>query len=103
RSSPVRTAVSITRRVYPARVRTLAAVPDPATAVPEELRPPPEPDAAARALDLLRRPDFARAFAATAISELGDAFQYVALMWFALVAGGPLGVVAVRLADSVPA
>src|SRR5439155_6717279 len=28
---------------------------------------------------------------------------YIALMWFALVAGGPLGVLAVRLADSVPA
>jgi MFS family permease len=37
------------------------------------------------------------------ISELGDAFQYVALMWFALVSAGPLGVLAVRLADSVPA
>src|SRR6266550_4267294 len=44
-----------------------------------------------------------RAYAAVAISELGDAFQYIALMWFALVAGGPLGVIAVRLADSVPA
>jgi hypothetical protein len=30
-------------------------------------------------------------------------FHYIALMWFALLAGGPLGVVAVRLADSVPA
>ena len=37
------------------------------------------------------------------ISELGDAFQYVALMWFALVSAGPLGVLAVRLADSIPA
>jgi MFS family permease len=37
------------------------------------------------------------------VSELGDAFQYIALMWFALVAGGPLGVIAVRLEDSVPA
>jgi hypothetical protein len=54
-------------------------------------------------LALLRRPDFRRAYAAIAISELGDAFQYVALMWFALLAGGPLGVIAVRLADSVPA
>jgi MFS transporter, DHA3 family, macrolide efflux protein len=42
-------------------------------------------------------------YLAIAVSELGDAFQYVALMWFALVAGGPLGVMAVRLADSVPA
>src|ERR671931_496412 len=44
-----------------------------------------------------------RARRAGAASELGDAFQYVALMWFALVAGGPLAVMAVRLADSVPA
>lgn len=56
-----------------------------------------------RATSLLRRRDFRRAYAAVAISELGDAFQYIALMWFALVAGGPLGVIAVRLADSVPA
>jgi MFS family permease len=55
------------------------------------------------ALELLRRRDFRRAYGAVAISELGDAFQYIALMWFALVAGGPLGVIAVRLADSVPA
>jgi MFS family permease len=55
------------------------------------------------ALALLRRRDFRRAYGAVAISELGDAFQYIALMWFALVAGGPLGVIAVRLADSVPA
>jgi MFS family permease len=55
------------------------------------------------ALSLLRRRDFRRAYGAVAISELGDAFQYIALMWFALVAGGPLGVIAVRLADSIPA
>jgi MFS transporter, DHA3 family, macrolide efflux protein len=77
-------------------------VTDPATASPEELLPReigrPEPASA-----LLRRRDFRRAYAAVAISELGDAFQYIALMWFALVAGGPLGVIAVRLADSVPA
>jgi MFS family permease len=36
-------------------------------------------------------------------SELGDSLHYIALMWFALDAGGPLGVVAVRLADSIPA
>ena len=52
---------------------------------------------------LLGRRDFRRTFLAIAISELGDAFQYIALMWFALEAGGPLGVIAVRLADSVPA
>ena len=75
---------------------------DPITAGPEELRAerPPTTD---RPLELLRRRDFRRAYVAVAISELGDAFQYVALMWVALVAGGPLGVIAVRLADSVPA
>ena len=75
---------------------------DPVTTAPEErlprTTPPPE-----SALGLLRRRDFRRAYAAVAVSELGDAFQYVALMWFALVAAGPLGVIAVRLADSVPA
>jgi DHA3 family macrolide efflux protein-like MFS transporter len=55
------------------------------------------------ALALLRRPDFRRLYLAVAVSELGDAFQYIAIMWFALVKGGPIGVVAVRLADSVPA
>lgn len=75
---------------------------DPATATSEEQLPkgPAHPE---RALDLLKRRDFRRAYAAVAISELGDAFQYIALMWFALLAGGPLGVIAVRLADSVPA
>jgi len=56
-----------------------------------------------RTFDLLRRPDFRRLYLAVAISELGDAFHYIALMWFALIQGGPLGVMAVRLADSVPA
>lgn len=56
-----------------------------------------------RALELLRRRDFRRLYIAVAISELGDAFHYIALMWFALEKGGPLGVIAVRLADSVPA
>lgn len=77
-------------------------MPDPTTTAPVELlpraAPPPE-----RAIALVRRRDFRRAYAAVAVSELGDAFQYVALMWFALVAAGPLGVIAVRLADSVPA
>jgi MFS transporter, DHA3 family, macrolide efflux protein len=76
-------------------------VTDSATAAPEELREPELPGE--RPLALLRRPDFRRTYAAIAISELGDAFQYVALMWVALLAGGPLGVIAVRLADSVPA
>ena len=55
------------------------------------------------ALALLRRRDFRRLFFAVAISEFGDALHYIALMWIALEKGGPLGVVAVRLADSVPA
>ena len=54
-------------------------------------------------LALLERRDFRRLFFAISISELGDAFHYIALMWLALDKGGPLGVVAVRLADSVPA
>ena len=52
---------------------------------------------------MLRRRDFRRTFVAVMISELGDAFQYIALMWIALETGGPLGVIAVRLADSLPA
>jgi MFS family permease len=57
----------------------------------------------ARALALLRRPDFRSLYLAVSASELGDSLHYIALMWFALDVGGPLGVVAVRLADSVPA
>ena len=75
---------------------------EPATANPEELLPR-ETARPERASALFRRSDFRRTYAAVAVSELGDAFQYIALMWFALVAGGPLGVIAVRLADSVPA
>jgi MFS family permease len=75
---------------------------DPVTAAPEEslaleTLPPPG------TLALLRRPGFRRVYLAVATSELGDAFQYIALMWAALLAGGPLGVIAVRLADSLPA
>ncbi|HEY3050556.1 MAG TPA: MFS transporter [Gaiellaceae bacterium] len=75
---------------------------EPATTTPEELLPR-ETERPERASALLRRRDFRRTYAAVGVSELGDAFQYIALMWFALVAGGPLGVIAVRLADSVPA
>jgi MFS family permease len=76
-------------------------VSDPVLDVPRELEPaPPVPGGA---LGLLRRADFRRLYLAVAASELGDALHYIALMWFALDAGGPLGVVAVRLADSVPA
>jgi MFS transporter, DHA3 family, macrolide efflux protein len=55
------------------------------------------------ATHLLRRRDFRRTYAAIVVSELGDSFHYIALMWFALVTAGPLGVLAVRLADSLPA
>ena len=74
---------------------------DPVTAVPDELRTAPARPA--RALGLLRRNDFRSVYLAVAASELGDALHYIAIMWFAFDAGGPLGVVAVRLADSVPA
>lgn len=75
---------------------------DPVTAAPEEavaLEALPS----AGALALLRRPGFRRVYLAVTASTLGDAFQYIALMWAALLAGGPLGVLAVRLADSLPA
>lgn len=75
---------------------------DPVTALPEEtreiaLQPPPP------AVRLLRRHDFRKVFLAISASELGDSLHYIALMWVALQTAGPLGVVAVRLADSVPA
>lgn len=78
---------------------------DPLTGVPEELRPehPFGIEEPQRALALLRRRDFRHAYLAISTSELGAAFHYIALMWTALTAGGPLGVMAVRLADSVPA
>ena len=82
----------------------LSVVTDRAGAAPRELEPEGQvPPAAERALALLRLRDFRRTYFAIAASELGDAFQYIALMWFALLAGGPLGVMAVRLADSIPA
>ena len=80
---------------------------DPITAEPEEIRAPAGPpligEAQSGALALLRRPQFRRLYLAVATSELGDAFQYIALMWAALLAAGPVGVIVVRLADSVPA
>jgi len=57
----------------------------------------------APSLALLRRRDFRVLFLAVCTSELGDALSYIALMWLALTKGGALGVVAVRLADSLPA
>ena len=75
---------------------------DPLSAEPEEARLDALPPRHS-ALALLRRRDFRRVYLAVSASELGDALQYIALMWFAFEAGGPLGVLAVRLADSVPA
>jgi MFS family permease len=75
-------------------------VSDPVFDVPRELEAaPPTP----RSFDLLRRTDFRRVFLAVAASELGDALHYIALMWFAFDVGGAGGVIAVRLADSIPA
>src|SRR4051812_50210541 len=75
---------------------------DPVLDVPRELEEPTPPPPR-RALRLLRRPDFRNLFLAVSASELGDSLHYIALMWFALDVGGPLGVVAVRLAGSIPA
>ena len=74
---------------------------DPVFDVPRELATTPVPREGA--WRLLRRRDFRTLFLAVSVSELGDALQYIALMWFALEKAGPLGVVAVRLADSLPA
>jgi len=76
-------------------------VSDPVFDVPREVQLT-EPARPPSTLTLLRRRDFATLFAAVSISELGDALNYIALMWLALRTGGPLGVVAVRLADSIP-
>jgi MFS transporter, DHA3 family, macrolide efflux protein len=76
-------------------------VSDPIFDQPRELEVPAAPPG--NALGLLRRRDFRRLYLAVAASELGDSLHYIALMWFALEAGGPLGVIAVRLADSIPA
>jgi MFS family permease len=83
-----------------ALVRAIKSSLAPAARQTDLVAVPPEPE---RAAALLRRRDFRRVYLAVAVGELGDAFQYIALMWFALEAGGPLGVIAVRLADSVPA
>ena len=76
---------------------------DPIFDQPRELELPPGSEPRTRALALLRRTDFRRLYLAVAASELGDSLHYIALMWFALESGGPLGVIAVRLADSIPA
>jgi MFS family permease len=76
-------------------------VSDPVFNVPREVELV-EP-ARVSSLALLRRRDFRNLYLAVSVSELGDALNYIALMWFALQSAGPLGVVAVRLADSLPA
>jgi MFS family permease len=78
-------------------------VAEPVTAAQPEARPEAPTPTIRGALALLRRRDFRLTYSAIAVSELGSAFQYIALMWFALEAAGPLGVLAVRLADSLPA
>jgi hypothetical protein len=76
-------------------------VSDPVFDLPRELEPATsEPRGAA---DLLRLADFRRVFLAVSASELGDSLHYIALMWFAFDVGGAGGVIAVRLADSIPA
>src|SRR6478736_9401357 len=74
----------------------------PVTGLPEQERELPL-ESPGPALRLLRRHDFRNLFLAISASELGDSLHYIALMWVALQTGGPLGVIAVRLADSVPA
>jgi len=80
-----------------------AVLADVLTAEPEESLPHAHREPSRGALHLLRRRDFRLTYAAIATSELGYAFQYIALMWFALEVAGPAGVLIVRLADSVPA
>jgi MFS family permease len=56
-----------------------------------------------RGNNLLRdSPSFRQAYAAGAISQLGDSFQFVAVLWLAVTTGGAFGVIAVRLADGLP-
>ncbi|HEY3920518.1 MAG TPA: MFS transporter [Gaiellaceae bacterium] len=74
---------------------------DPVVDVPREVELT-EP-ARRPSFSLLRRRDFRVLFCAISVSELGDSLNYIALMWLALERGGALGVVAVRLADSLPA
>jgi DHA3 family macrolide efflux protein-like MFS transporter len=93
--------VAVTLPSLDLAVNTPSRVSDPVLDVPRELEAALPPRRGT--VDLLRVGDFRRLFLAVAASELGDSLHYIALMWFALDAGGPLGVVAVRLADSVPA
>jgi hypothetical protein len=52
---------------------------------------------------LLAKPDFRRVYLAGAAGQLGDAFQFVALLWYAVLLGGALGVMVARTATTLPA
>jgi hypothetical protein len=53
--------------------------------------------------EILAKPDFRRVYVAGACGQLGDAFQFVALLWYAVLLGGPLGVMVARIATTLPA
>jgi MFS family permease len=63
-------------------------------------QPVTEPVAGPR--QLLAKADFRRVYLAGAAGQLGDAFQFVALLWYAVVLGGPLGVMVARVATTLP-
>ena len=50
----------------------------------------------------LIRGDFAAAYAANIVGQLGNSLQFVAVLWYSSAAG-PLGIVGVRVADTIPA
>jgi hypothetical protein len=52
--------------------------------------------------DALLRGPFRRAYVANAVNQLGGALLWVALLWYSVEKGGALGVLAVRLATTVP-
>jgi hypothetical protein len=52
--------------------------------------------------DALLRGPFRRAYVANAVNQLGGALLWVALLWYAVEKGGALGVLAVRLATTLP-
>ena len=91
--------MAITARLAPERADSVVA--DPVFDVPREveLTEPARP----RLAPAPAPPRLPHALLAVSVSELGDALNYIALMWVALEKGGALGVVAVRIADSVPA
>jgi MFS family permease len=64
-------------------------------------QPSTEPSSGPR--QLLAKPDFRRVCVAGACGQLGDAFQFVAVLWYAVLLGGPLGVMVARIATTLPA